>query len=156
MSKLHQFIRIELPEVSEVDRDRVIRAVLAAVEPYEEEFMEDITVSGGGWYPPEEEEPVKSTDMPIIVAKGILRGLLYLRQADNSPIDATLLRGALQELANLGMSAVDLQIQLERERAINSVVLRNMRVEKNMLDALDMVTGNVGNPEFRITFPGSA
>lgn len=150
--KQQHYIRIDLPEISETDRDRVAQAVIAVLEGYEEEFMEDIPVSGGAWYPPEVEESIKSTDKPIIVAKGILRGLLYLRQADNSPIDAALLRDALQELANLGMSAVDLQIQLERERAVNSVVLRNMRVEQNLLDALDMVTGNVSNPRFRIAF----
>lgn len=149
MSELQQFIRIELPKVDEVDRDRVIRAVLTIIEPYEEEFMVNIPVSGGAWYPPDLEEHTK----PIPAAQAVLRGLVYLRQADNSPTDATMLRNVLQELADRGMSRVDLQIHLERERAINSVVLRNMLVEKNLLDALDMVTGNVGNPEFRIAFP---
>lgn len=146
------YIRIEFPpDASETDIDRVRNAVIDVKEGYEDEFDYDIFVSGGAWYPPEDED---ESD-PYLVAKGNLRRFIYEKRSDNSPTDAFILLGLLAQLHELGMSQLDLHIHLERERAMNEVALRNMQVEKNLLAALDMVTGNV-SPQMQVKFqPGT-
>jgi len=143
------YVRIDLPhDATEEEITGLQAAVVDTVEKLIEVYDYDIVVSGGAWYPPEQEE---STE-PIPVALGTLHAMLFTQRVDNSPIDAAMFRDALQEIADMGMSKLDLQIHLECERAVNSVALRNMQVEKNLLDALDMVTGLVGSPAFRIGF----
>lgn len=144
------FIRIELPPDATPDEiSGLEKGVIELVDTFVETYDYDIHVDGGGWYPPAESEPIT----PIAVARGTLYALLYTRSADNSPTDTVILRAALQDLADLGMSQTDLQIYLECQRAVNSVALRNMRMEDNAITALDMVCGNVGNPDYRIRFP---
>lgn len=143
--KQQHYIRIELPpDATPEEIEGLQQVITETVENVAEAYDYDIEVSGGAWYPPVKEAPTE----PL----SILRTMLYTQRADNSPTDAVMLRDALQDLADTGMSKLDLHIHLERARAINEVALRNMMVEENLLAALDMVTGHVGNPEFRITF----
>lgn len=142
------FIRIELPpDATPEEVQGLEQAVIDLVLKHSEEYDYDIPVSGGAWYP-----PVDEPDTRPAVALSTFRAMLYTLRADNSPTDVVMFRDALQELADLGVSQIDLQIHLERWRAINEVVLRNMQVEENILVALDMVTGHVGNPQFRIGY----
>lgn len=142
------FIRIELPpDATPEEIEGLEQAVIDTVHTKVEEYDYDIDVSGGAWYPPEDD---LSTE-PIPVAMRNLHTLVYNQQASNSPTDGAQLREALQRLSDLGMSAHDVQICLECERAVNSVALRNMTVEDNLLLALDMVTGNIGT-SYRIVF----
>jgi len=143
------FIRIELPpDALPEEVEGLEQAVQEVVDQKIEQYDYDIDVTGGAWYPPVEDEPTN----PLTVALSKFRPLLFVYRADNSPTDAAILREHLQGLQELGMSQLDLQIHLECERAINSVALRNMQVEDNLLTALDMVMGNVGNPAYRIGF----
>lgn len=142
------FIRIELPPDATPEEIKGLeQAVDELVDVFIEQYDYDIDISGGAWYPPEDD----STE-PIPVALRNLRTLIYSMKVDNSPTDGALLRIALQALQTLGMSQTDLQIHLECERKVNSVALRNMQVEDNLLAALDMVMGNVGNPAYRVDF----
>lgn len=150
--QLQRYIRIELPtDATPEEIAGLEKAVTELAEKFSEDYDYDIPVGGGAWYP-----PVESSTEPLPVALSKLRPMLFVYQADSRVTDAAVLHAHLQKLQELGMSQLDLQIHLERERAINSVVLRNMRMEKNLLVALDMVTGNVANPRDRIAFqPGT-
>jgi hypothetical protein len=147
-SKRLYYIRVELPhDATEEEREDLEKAVVDLAEQKSEEFDYDIFVSGGAWYPPEDE-----STHPISVAQGKLHAMIYARPLHDNPVDAALLRDALQELSDLGISQIDLQVYLERERAMNEVALRNMMAEENLLTALDMVVGNVV-PLMRVKFP---
>lgn len=139
MSRRTYFIRVELPWAATGEqRERIEASVNGVVETYS--WLDGIAVSGGSWV--EDEERI---DEPIPVA---LRNLHELTHG-GAPSYAEMC-GALKRLKRLGMRQVDLQIHLECERAVNGVTRRSEAVESNLLDALDMVTGTVGNPEFRI------
>jgi hypothetical protein len=144
---LTRYIRIEFPyDATEEEYDRFALAVSEVVDKYSDEFDYDISVSGASWY-----APIEYDVTPLSVAHGKLRSLIYARPLADNPVDASVLRASLQELSDLGMSQLDLQIHLERERAKNEVAFRNMMAEQNLLTALDMVVGNVV-PMMRVKF----
>lgn len=146
--KQSHFIRIELPpDATPEEIQGLEQAVFALVLKHEEANDYDIAVSGGAWYPPEDNLSTK----PLPVALRNLRTLVFEQQASNSPTDGAQLRDALQRVADLGLTSHDLQIHLECERTLNNVALRNMKVEENLLMALDMVTGNIGE-NHRVVF----
>ncbi len=142
------YIRLELPAVStEEQRDKLFAAVTDLADKYRDEFDYDINVDGGAWYPPVEEETT-----PYAAARAGLRKLIFGQlTSSDGPVDAEVMRAALQELQRLGMSQQDLIVHLECERAINSVALRNEQVENNLLNALSMVVGYC-SPQMRIDF----
>lgn len=142
-----RYIRIEFPyDATEDEYDRFAIAVSEVVDKYSDEYDYDISVSGDSWYP-----PVEYDVTPLSVAHSKLRSLIYARRLDDNPVNVSVLRASLQELSDLGMSQLDLQIHLERERARNEVAFRNMMAEQNLLSALDMVAGNVV-PMMRVKF----
>lgn len=147
--ELAHYIRVEFPpDATEEERDRFAIALSEVVEKFIDTYDYDISVSGGAWYPPQDEDESN----PYLVAKSNLRRFIYGNHSNNSPTDAYMLLGLLDRLRELGMSKQDMIVHLECERAINDVALRNMAVEENLLDALNMVHGTTGNPAMRVPF----